>query len=247
MTPPDDDAREGHLGLLDAELLAPALLHELRQPLMGADAAATLLERVAGAALTAREEWRLLRQQLGRLAEVMDGYNELFSAGDAAPEPFEVGRAIARAVDLLAHRVRPLAGRFALTGEEEPLRGFGAPSALVHAATNLLSNALDAVEMVDGGARVAVRVLPASAGVEVRISDEGVGIPEDVRARVFEPRFTTKPPGKGTGLGLHLSRRLMARFGGDVYLVEAGDPALLPWAVTEFCIALPAPPSGGGL
>jgi len=244
MTLIDDDAREVPLGMLDAELLVPALLHELRQPLMGADAAAALLERVGGGALTVREEWQLLRQQLGRLAEVMGGFEELFRAGQGVSAPFEVGRAVARAVDLLAHRVRPLACRFALTSGDGPLRGFGAPSALVHAATNVLSNALDAVEQVDRKGRVEVRVLPASACVEVRVSDEGAGIPEDLRARLFEPRFTTKPQGKGTGFGLHLSRLLMERYGGEVFLVEAGDPARLPWAVTEFCIAVPSPPGG---
>lgn len=230
------------LGILDAELLVPALLHELRQPLTGADAAATLLERLLPAGLGEREEWRLLRRQLARLAEVMAGYEELFRAGDADPAPFEVGPVVSRAVDLLAHRVRPLSRRFALLPGDGPAPGFGVPSALVHAATNLLSNALDAVEDGHREARVAVRVIPTGGAVEVRVSDEGVGIPERLRPRLFEPRFSTKPPGRGSGLGLHLSRQLMARFGGDVALVLADDPARLPWAVTEFCIRVPPPP-----
>src|SRR5512142_1028735 len=95
--------------VLDAELLAPALLHELKQPLTGLDAAAALLERSAGALLTGREEWQLLRQQLSRLAEVMAGYDELFHAGEGHEAAFDVGPAVSRAVQLLAHRVRPLA------------------------------------------------------------------------------------------------------------------------------------------
>ncbi len=245
MKEPHDETSPPALELLDAELLAPGLLHELRQPLMGADAAATLLERAAGAELTRREEWQLLRTQLARLTEVVNGYEALLRSDDAAPGPFEVGPVVTRAVDLLAHRVRPLAHRFALSADDGPLDGFGAPGALVHAATNLLANALDAVDEVDGQARVAVRVIPAPGqGVEVRVSDEGVGIPPELRPRLFEPRFTTKAPGKGTGLGLHLSRHLMGRFGGRIWLVDAGDPARLSWAVTEFCIAVPAPPAG---
>jgi signal transduction histidine kinase len=69
-----------------------------------------------------------------------------------------------------------------------------------------------------------------------------VGIPERHRARLFEPRFSTKAPGRGSGLGLHLSRQLMARFGGDVSLIGADDPLRLPWAVTEFCIRISPPP-----
>jgi signal transduction histidine kinase len=238
MSLPDTTAE---LELLDADLLAPGLLHELRQPLMGADAAATLLERALGATLMKHEDWQLLRRQLARVTEILAGFDQLFRVTEAPPAAFPVGAAVRRAVDLLAHRVRPLDGRFAVS--ESGALGYGAPGAVVHAATNLLANALDAVEAVGGAPRVAVRVLPAVRGVEVRVSDEGIGIPADHRERIFEPRFTTKPPGKGTGLGLHVSRRLMGRFGGAVYLVEDGDPGRLPWAVTEFCIAVPAPPA----
>jgi signal transduction histidine kinase len=234
------------IGALDADLVAPSLLHELKQPLMGADASARLLERSFGASLANDEEWRILRTQLERLAEIVLEYEELLGPGDAEPARYAVGPVVTRAVALLAHRVRPLERRFALARDDADREGFGAPGALVHAATNVLANALDAIEGVRGEPRVQVRVLAcASGGVEVRVSDEGVGIPEDLRARLFEPRFTTKAPGRGTGLGLHLARRLMARHGGEVFLVAERDPVRLPWAVTEFCIAVPAPPRGG--
>jgi signal transduction histidine kinase len=230
---------------LDGELVAPGLLHELRQPLMGADAAATLVERALGARLDALEEWRLLRAQLARLVEVVNGYADLLRPGEAEPSAFAVGPVVSRAVDLLAHRVRPLEGRFCFARKDGEREGFGAPGALVHAATNLLSNALDAIEGMRGDPRIEVRVLPASAGgVEVRVSDEGVGIPDEHRERIFEPRFTTKRPGRGSGLGLHVARRLMTRYGGTVFLVADADPARAPWAVTEFCIAVPPPPEG---
>src|SRR6266545_4462566 len=218
------------IGALDADLVAPSLLHELRQPLMGADAAARLLERAFGAALARDGEWRVLRAQLERLGEILLEYEGLLRATDEAPSRYAVGPVVARSVGLLAHRVRPLARRFGLAREDGDREGFGDPSALVHAATNVLANALDAVEGVAG---------------EPRVSDEGIGIAHEHRARLFEARFTTKAPGRGTGLGLHLSRRLMARHGGEVFLVPERDPARLAWAVTEFCIAVPAPASGG--
>ena len=167
---------------------------------------------------------------------------ELFHGGEAPAAPFEVGPVISRAVSLLAHRVGPLARRFALISTERPARGFGSPAALVHAVTNLLSNALDAVDGAGPEARVAVRILFAAGGVEVRVSDEGTGIAPGVQDHLFEPLVSTKPAERGGGLGLHLSRRLMTRFGGEVFLVGLGDPARLPWAVTEFCIGIPAPP-----
>jgi signal transduction histidine kinase len=234
------------IGALDADLVAPTLLHELKQPLTAADASAQLLERAHGSGLARDEEWRILRSQLERLAEIVVEYEELLGPGDGEPARYAVGPVVSRAVALLAHRVRPLARRFALDRDDGDRQGFGAPGALVHAATNVLANALDAIEGLGGAPRVQVRVLPAAqGGVEVRVSDEGVGIPAHVRPRLFEPRFTTKAPGRGTGLGLHLARRLMIRHGGEVFLVGERDPARLPWAVTEFCIAVAAPPAGG--
>jgi len=234
----------GQVGVLDGDLLLPALLHELKQPLTGAEAAIALIERVLGSPVTGREEWQLLRQQVTRLGEVMGGYEELFQGSAGSEGTFEVGAAVSRAVDLLAHRIRPLSRRFALVPSPEPLPAFGSLAALVHAATNLLGNAIDAVESAGPEARVAVRVLAAERGAQVRISDEGSGIPESVRAHLFEPLVSTKSPQRGSGLGLHLSQRLMSRFGGEVFLVEADDPGRLPWAVTEFCIEVPPPPGG---
>jgi signal transduction histidine kinase len=240
-----DDTQAG-IDAMDAELFAPSLLHELKQPLQGAGAAAALLER-AVRGLGRRDEWGMLRAQLARLAEIVNGYEDLLRPGEAEPASFAVGPVVSRAVDLLAHRVRPLSRRFLFEREDGDRQCFGAPGALVHAATNVLANALDAIEGVRGDARVEVRVLPVSAGgVEVRVSDEGVGIPAENRARIFEPRFTTKGGRRGSGLGLHVARRLMSRYGGEVFLVGEEDPARLPWAVTEFCIAVPAPPAEGG-
>lgn len=251
MTPREEDGsvldrvehRTIDLDAVDADLLAPGLLHELRQPLMGLEAAAALLERTAGKALTGGEDWRMLRAQLSRLSEIVRGYENLFRPGEMRASPFAVEPVVTRTVDLLAHRVRPLAGRFTFAAGVGDGVGYGVPGALVHAATNVLVNALDAVEGAEGPARIEVRLLRGpEGGVEVRVSDEGEGIPAENRARVFEPRFTTKGKDGGTGLGLHVSRRLMNRYGGEVFLVAEEDPARLPWAVTEFCIALPPPP-----
>ena len=80
--------------------------------------------------------------------------------------------------------------------------------------TNLIDNAIDAM----GGAgtlRVSTRVDESSVVVE--IGDNGPGMPKEVQARVFEPFYTTKDVGKGTGLGLDISRRIIVeRHGGEI-------------------------------
>jgi signal transduction histidine kinase len=96
--------------------------------------------------------------------------------------------------------------------------------------TNLLDNALDAV--ADGG-RVTVRTRRKNHHVEVEIGDDGPGIPEDVQGRIWEPFFTTKPMGQGTGLGLDISRRIVVlRHGGEIRVdSRPGD--------TRFSVCLP--------
>ena len=83
--------------------------------------------------------------------------------------------------------------------------------------TNLLDNAIDAL-----GERGTITITTApwhDDGVEVRIADDGPGIPEDVQRRVFDPFFTTKPVGAGTGLGLDTAARIVRdRHDGDVRL-----------------------------
>ena len=80
--------------------------------------------------------------------------------------------------------------------------------------TNLIDNALDAMDG-SGTLRISTRVERDHLVVE--ITDSGHGMPADIQARAFEPFFTTKDVGKGTGLGLDISRRIVIdRHGGDI-------------------------------
>src|SRR4030095_1238763 len=86
---------------------------------------------------------------------------------------------------------------------------------LERALLDLFVNACDA--MARGGTlRVATR--PLSSGVEIRIEDRGTGIAADALERIFEPFFTTKPRGKGTGLGLPVTRGIVLDHGGALHV-----------------------------
>jgi signal transduction histidine kinase len=64
---------------------------------------------------------------------------------------------------------------------------------------------------------VAVQTTRANGQVEIRVSDNGPGIPEEIRQKIFEPFFTTKPAGQGTGLGLSLSYDIVTQgHGGSI-------------------------------
>jgi len=95
--------------------------------------------------------------------------------------------------------------------------------------TNILDNAIDAM---DGQGEIRIRAFTRDADLIVEICDDGPGMPPEVRERIFEPFYTTKPPGSGTGLGLHISHNVIARHGGRID-VRSGP------AGTCFEIALP--------
>ncbi len=101
--------------------------------------------------------------------------------------------------------------------------------------TNIIDNAIDAM---DGDGELILRVYATERDLMVEIADTGPGIPPDVQARIFEPFYTTKGPGVGTGLGLHIAYNIVAdKHGGDISVDTGSDG-------TTFRITLPRRPAG---
>ena len=86
---------------------------------------------------------------------------------------------------------------------------------------------------------VAVTTRTLGDRVEIRVRDNGTGIPETLRAKIFDPFFTTKPAGEGTGLGLSLSHDIIVKQHGGTFEVETE-----PGAFTEFIVTLPRAETG---
>jgi len=97
--------------------------------------------------------------------------------------------------------------------------------------TNLLDNALDAMEGREGN-QLEVRTQRNREFVLVYIIDNGPGIPEDIQDKIFDPFFTTKPVGKGTGLGLQVVRQIVSQHNGKIEVKSAPGR-------TEFKVCIP--------
>ena len=96
--------------------------------------------------------------------------------------------------------------------------------------TNIIDNAVDAM---NGKGEITLRTKEENDQVVVEISDNGPGIPKDIQSRILEPFFTTKPPGQGTGLGLHISHDIVVNRHHGQLLVKSKP------GETKFQIILP--------
>jgi PAS domain S-box-containing protein len=109
---------------------------------------------------------------------------------------------------------------------------------IVQILLNLLNNARDAV--ADAPTRsILLRMAADDVNGELRVIDSGPGVPRHLRDRIMEPFFTTKPVGRGTGIGLSIARSL-AEDNGGMLVLDDGEPA------TCFVLRLPRAPSSGG-
>jgi PAS domain S-box-containing protein len=108
------------------------------------------------------------------------------------------------------------------------------PKKLQQVFVNLLTNAIHAIKekKTDQGS-IVVKASKAGQHIEVGIADNGTGIPEAYRKRAFELFATTKPPGKGTGLGLPICRDILEKLGGEI------DFKSQPGVGTTFTVRLP--------
>ncbi len=135
-----------------------------------------------------------------------------FTRADPSPTA-DLGASLKDALPLLSRLGKPSEVRL-----ESQVSGFRVElgmTSLTQILMNLVANARDAI----GARRGSIRIVAApegSATVRISVEDDGGGMPDEVRARVFEPLFTTKAKGKGTGLGLMMCRMLVERVGGAI-------------------------------
>jgi signal transduction histidine kinase len=147
--------------------------------------------------------------------------------------PLAVNDVVERSLELCLYQI---AGRLKLEKRLAPElpRVLGVSDQLEMALINLVVNAVHAMRERGGTLTLGTRL--ADGDVEISVSDEGAGIPDDVRASIFDPFVTTKPEGEGTGLGLSTVLMVVERHGGRVEFDTTTGRG------TTFRITLPAAP-----
>ena len=174
------------------------------------------------------------------------------SGGGGDWQSVDLNALVEESLNLAYHGARAQDQDFNITLERE----YGAdiasvelvPQDMTRVFLNLIGNGFYAANkrrrtLNDGAFRPALTVTTRDLGkaVEVTVRDNGFGIPDDIRDKLFQPFFTTKPPGEGTGLGLSISYEIVTKeHGGTISVAsEVG-------AFTEFIVSLPRRVRGKG-
>ena len=164
--------------------------------------------------------------------------------GSGERRPFDINAIVEESLNLAYHGARAEMTGFIITMQRnfDPMVGMANvyPQEITRVLLNLISNGFYATakrkkEAGDGfEPTLTATTKDLGEKVEIRIRDNGTGIPDEVIEKIFNPFFTTKPAGEGTGLGLSMSHDIIVKQHGGIIDVDTA-----PGAFTEFRIVLP--------
>jgi two-component system, NtrC family, sensor kinase len=192
--------------------LAAGVAHEVGNPLAGIMGYLSLAKQRALGNAELMDFLDRIDAELGRIDQIVRGLLDLGRQKKGALVPTDLANLTETCTRLVSRG--PDFERVSIE--------LNVPSGLVATADSgalsqvLINLLLNAAQAMDGGGRVVVRGTREGSRVAVEISDFGPGLSPEVQANLFQPFFTTKPAGKGTGLGLAVSMHLVAEMGGQL-------------------------------
>jgi two-component system, NtrC family, sensor kinase len=191
-------------------LLAAGIAHEVGNPLTSISSLVQMLERRDCDDYT-RERLGLVGEQLQRIQKILRELVTFSRPANTERSWVSIADILQEALNIAKYYKGTKSRSIEVQVSPESPRIYGVRDQLVQIFFNLVLNAVDATQK---GGRIRVSAEPVTCNVEVRVWDDGCGIaPEDFH-RLFQPYFTTKK--HGTGLGLFVSRKLVADHGGTI-------------------------------
>jgi len=209
--------------------LAAGVAHEVGNPLAGILGYLSIARSRSGGSAELRDCLERIDAEVQRIDGIVRGLLDLGRPAQGNPAPVDVAVLVETCVRLVS--AGPGFGHIEVAMDLEPGAVARAESGpLSQVVINLLINAAQAIE---GSGEIRVRSRRSNEQVEVHVEDTGAGIPAQALPRLFEPFFTTKG-GKGSGLGLAVSRHLITSMGGRLTAenLSAGG--------ARFTVSLPA-------
>jgi signal transduction histidine kinase len=215
-------------------VLVSGVAHELNNPLQAILGTAELLERRPELTPDAFEEIGFIKTQSGRAREIIRNLSRFSAQQSGPPSLVDLRDVIAEVVQL---RQRNLDGAsIGLQVEDSSTQKVYANfTEIEQVALNFVINAQQAIEAARRPTgRILIRVFDAGPKVRVEVDDDGPGVSAKDEPKLFQPFFTTKPVGQGTGLGLSVSYGIIDSYGGKIgYRSNA-------WGGATFFFELPA-------
>lgn len=216
--------------------MAGSIAHEIQTPLTAILGRLSLLEKKLK---SHSADLAKCIEMAENLSKVVKGLNVYIR--ESSQDPKEVCNAWQLVLNTLAiceHRFRLNSVPIVLEPPEKALFVLCRPSQVAQILLNLISNSFDAIRSLEEKwIRISVRPSRNMTHLEFEIQDSGRGIPIEVKHNMFNPSYTTKPPGQGLGIGLTLSRSLAKSHSGTLeYLAGKSNTTfrlLLPMYVAK--------------
>jgi signal transduction histidine kinase len=159
---------------------------------------------------TLEESIQKSMELIRHMSQTIDDFKNYFKP-DKEKVPFEVPEVVARALLLLEENCSSQEVRIQVIGSDECCI-YGYPNELLQALLNILINAIDALmEKAVSHPEITINIGREKERVVINIADNAGGISEEIIGQIFDPYFTTKKDGKGTGIGLYLSKTIIEK------------------------------------
>jgi signal transduction histidine kinase/predicted CoA-binding protein len=153
-----------------------------------------------------------INQGTSRISEIVKSLKTYAYLDQAPVQLVDLHEGLDNTLVMLRHKLKQGVNlKREYTNDLPRIQAFG--SELNQVWTNIIDNAIDAM---DGHGEIILRTRHEGDWVIVEIEDNGPGIPPDVQEKIFSPFFTTKPVGKGTGLGLNITYNIVQKHGGEI-------------------------------
>lgn len=208
--------------------LAAGVAHDLGNPLASLGTELELLEG-EGDVLRLRESLDVFRRHLSRMSRTLREMVDFARRRREEVTDVSLALAVADSARLVRHDPRWKKVELVVDVPPDVPRVRMVEDHLVRVLVNLMLNAADA--MPDGGT-LTIAARAHGGWIELRVRDTGVGMAPDVLAKAMTPLFTTKSHGRGTGLGLAVSDRIVRSVGGSIHLASTegvGTEVLVRW------------------
>jgi two-component system, NtrC family, sensor kinase len=231
-----DKLKETNNNLLHTEKLAAlgrlasGVAHEINNPLLGMKNCIYLIRGDISNKENIDSNLSLIDESLTRIETIVNQLLGVARKSGNSKENFSINQLITKVIDLLDYRIRSRNIKIELDLDQKLPTYFGSSQLLEEAILNISLNAIDALNIDNPVYKIKSYIIGNEIILE--FTDNGCGIPDDIKSKIFEPFYTTKDVGRGTGLGLYVTEETIVNLGG---LIEIKDNT----GETTFIIKLP--------